>query len=87
MVDFSTKSRFINYSYTPMPDVRYGISKVTVLPGKEIKPTVKNAWDLTKFKIHATTEDRSRVVEDESGNLIVRGVVYVDKNYKGKVDE
>lgn len=87
MVDFSTKSRFINYSYTPMPDVRYNVSKVTVLPGKEIKPIAKNAWDLSKFKIHATTEDRSRVVEDESGNLIVRGVVYVDKNYKGKVDE
>ena len=84
LIDFGNKCRTIGYSYIPMPDVRYTVDKVVVLPGKEIKPAKRNAWDLSKFKIHKTTEDRSRVVEDENGNLIIRGVVYVDKNYKGK---
>ena len=41
------------------------------------------AWELDKFKIHAGTEHKSRIDTDKDGSLVVRGVVYVDKDYEG----
>lgn len=44
-----------------------------------------NPWEMDKFKVHNTTEQRSRVtVDEETGELITRGVVYVKDDYNGK---
>lgn len=44
-----------------------------------------NPWDMDQFKIHKTTENRSRIeVDKETGDLIARGVVYVKDDYNGK---
>lgn len=58
---------------------------------KEVKGHLKvpkdfiNPWDMDQFKIHKTTENRSRIdVDKETGELIARGVVYVKDNYNGK---
>lgn len=43
-----------------------------------------NPWDMDKFRIHKTTEDRSLVkVDEDDGTLVVRGVVYVKNDYTG----
>ena len=44
-----------------------------------------NPWEMDKIKIHNTTEHRSKVeVDEETGELITRGVVYVKEDYDGK---
>nr|DAT15839.1 MAG TPA: hypothetical protein [Caudoviricetes sp.] len=58
-----------------MPTVGFTSVKQELKPAQPpAEPT--HDWNLDKFHIHTTTEDRSRVIVDKDGTLIVRGVVY-----------
>ena len=83
LLTFEGKGKTRIQYYIDMPRIESIKVSVRKLPAKPITPKEKE-WDMTKFRIHKTTENRSIVTEDEEGNLIVRGVVYVDKQYRGK---
>lgn len=67
-----------------MPTVSVENYREVELPNRITQAESLSTWDLSKFHIHKTTEQRSSVKTTDKDELIVRGVVYVDKNYKGK---
>lgn len=82
--DWKSLGRTVQRTSLRMPSVSWKYIGEQV-KSNTIKPKENpNPWNMDKFRIHATTEDRSKAIVDEEGNLIVRGVVYVDKDYRGK---
>lgn len=83
ILDIKEDGRSVTRSSFRMPDVQFTVTDRrlgNIIP----KPIEEPTWDLDKFRIHKGTEERSRVSIDDEGNLIVRGVVYVGKDYNGK---
>ena len=83
ILDMDDHSNVVTRSRFKMPSVGFTFLRSREIPPKPT-PEFVNPWDMTQFRIHNTTEDRSRVEVTDEGELVVRGVVYVKGTYKGK---
>ena len=87
ILDMNNIGRGKNVSRIKLPSVQFK-SLGSKLIDLDVPPgNGNNTWEMDKFKVHKTTEDRSLVEVDDDGTLIVRGVTYVKGDYKGNVDE
>lgn len=83
ILDFDNYSHKKVFSSIRMPTVNLNHVRSWNEPIK-LEPEKPVYWDESKFHVHKTTEERSHVTVGEDNELIVSGVVYVDKDYEGK---
>lgn len=83
ILDLDNKCHKKVFSSMRMPTVKFTHLRTWDEPVK-LEPEKPVYWDESKFHIHKTTEERSHVNVTEDNELVVSGVVYVDKDYEGK---
>lgn len=83
ILDMENHGRITTRSRFRLPSTSFKFIGEKVITPKPTETPI-NPWDMDQFRIHATTENRSRVDVTDEGELIVRGVVYVKGNYTGK---